>query len=111
MGFDTEGGRGERAILDERRNDSKPLITPGGDRVVFTNRPDLDISIVNWDRSSLRRLADGFGVAVWTDPATGVEWLYAARDPEEEGRESAHRPVPGRPAGERRARVRQDAGR
>ena len=82
MGYDTEDGRGERALLGERRNYTKPLITPRGDRIIFTDRQALDLYVVNWDGTGLRRLADGFGLEVWQDRASGVEWVYAARGPE-----------------------------
>ncbi len=62
MGFDTEDGRGERVILGERGNYTKPLITPGGDRIVFTRRQSQDIFIVDWEGSEPRHLADGFAL-------------------------------------------------
>jgi hypothetical protein len=85
MGLDSEDGRGERPILAERRNYTKPLITPAGDRIVFTDRPSLQIHVVNWDGTGLKPLAPGFGVAVWRDPVSGVDWMYAARDLKKEG--------------------------
>ena len=36
MGLDTEDGKGERAIVAERGNYTKPLITPSGARVVYS---------------------------------------------------------------------------
>ena len=80
MGFDNADGRGERSILGTVSNYAKPLITPGGDRVVFSNRQDQSIHIVDWEGTGLRRLADGFALEVWQDPATGVEWVYSGLD-------------------------------
>ncbi len=83
MGFDTDEGRGERAILSARRSYVKPMLTPRGDRIVFSSRPDPgppEIFIVGWDGSGSRRLAPGFALAVWQDPASGREWVYAGRD-------------------------------
>lgn len=83
MGFDTDDGRGERVILGERRNYAKPLLTSRGDRIVVSSRsaPDRpEILLVNWDGSGLRRLAAGFALAVWRDPADGREWVYGGRD-------------------------------
>lgn len=84
MGFDTDAGRGERVILGERRSYVKPLITPRGDRIVFSSRPTLpqgpEIFVVAWDGSGLRRLAKGFALAVWQDPADGREWVYVGTD-------------------------------
>ena len=80
MGFDNGDGRGERSILGTVSNYAKPLITPSGDRVVFSNRQDQSIYIVDWEGIGLRRLTDGFALEVWQDPATGVEWVYSGLD-------------------------------
>ncbi len=80
MGFDNGDGRGERSILGTISNYAKPLITPGGDRVVFSNRQDQSIYVVDWEGTGLRRLTDGFALEVWQDPATGVEWVYSGLD-------------------------------
>lgn len=79
-GFDTDDRKGERTILGRPQNYAKPLLTPRGNRVVFSSRRELHISIVNWDGSNLTRLAPGYALAVWTDPADGAEWIYAGRD-------------------------------
>ena len=78
-GLDTDDGRGERAILGTRGSYVKPLMTRTGDRIVFSTRPDPgppEIFVVNWDGSGLARLAAGFALDVWRDPATGREWVY-----------------------------------
>jgi hypothetical protein len=75
MGLDTGDGKGERAILGTG-NYTKPLITPRGDRVVYTNRTQRKIYVVNWDGSGLRELSGGFGLAVWRDPRDDREWIY-----------------------------------
>ena len=83
MGFDSDDGRGERAILERRGSYVKPMITPRGDRIVYSTRPDPgppEVFIVNWDGTSLRKLADGFGMALWADPASGREWVYIGVD-------------------------------
>ena len=80
-GFDSDDGEGEREILTDVANYSKPLITPGGDRVVFSDRHRGKVFIVSWDGTDLRELAAGFALAVWADPRDGVEWLYLGVDP------------------------------
>lgn len=76
MGLDTDDGRGERAILSRLWNYHKPLLTPSGDRVVFSNFRSRQAFVVNWDGTGLRKVADGVAAEVWKDPATGTEWLY-----------------------------------
>ena len=75
MGLDTADVNGERPILGVG-NYTKPLITPRGDRVVYTDRIRKKIYVVNWDGSGRRELFVGFGLAVWRDPANGREWVY-----------------------------------
>jgi|GEM_PF-2874694 len=76
MGLDTGDGRGERVILGTVKNYAKPLITPSGNRVVFSDRTRKSIYVVNWDGSGLREVRAGFGLAVWRDPRDGREWIY-----------------------------------
>jgi hypothetical protein len=76
MGVDTGDGQGERAISGTAGNYAKPLITPRGDRVVFTDRLRKKVYVVNWDGSGLQELFGGFGLAVWRDPFDGREWIY-----------------------------------
>ena len=84
MAFDTDDSRGERIVLAERNSYVKPLITPKGDRVVFSRRPTrpqgAEVLVVNWDGSGLRSLGKGFGFAVWQNPADGREWVYVGTD-------------------------------
>ena len=76
LGLDTGDGRGERVILGTLGNYSKPLITPRGDRVVYSDRIRKKVYVVNWDGSGLRELFGGFGLALWRDPRDGREWIY-----------------------------------
>ncbi|NLB59670.1 MAG: LamG domain-containing protein [Lentisphaerae bacterium] len=79
MAFDSEDGRGERALLPTLGNYSRPLITPRGERVIFSDRRVNKIYIVNWDGSKLKFLSDGYAAGVWCDPASGVEWVYSGQ--------------------------------
>lgn len=76
MGFDTADGRGERRILPEITNYSKPLLTPRGDRVVFSSTETDKVHVVNWDGTGRRDLVGGMALDVWRDPQTGQEWAY-----------------------------------
>ncbi|MCL2669803.1 MAG: hypothetical protein FWE89_03870 [Syntrophaceae bacterium] len=85
MGMDTADGNGERAILGSLGNYVKPLITPRGDRVVYSDWLQKKIFVVNWDGSGRRVLSDGFGLALWQDPGDGREWLYYGHEEMMEG--------------------------
>ncbi len=80
MGFDSDDGRGERAILDEPSNYARPLIMPRGDRVVFSDRRARRIMLVHWDGTGLRAIRPGLALAVWAD-ADGREWVYYGEEP------------------------------
>jgi Tol biopolymer transport system component len=83
MGFDSEDGKGERVILSERRSRTMPRLTPRGNRIVFSSRivpGPPEIFVVNWDGTGLRKLADGFAMALWRNPADGSDWVYAGTE-------------------------------
>ena len=83
MGLDTQDGRGERTILPERRSYVKPMITPRGNRIIFSSRVEPgppETFIVNFDGSGLRKLAPGFALAVWENPVDESEWVYIGTD-------------------------------
>ena len=83
MGLDTQDGRGERTILPERRSYVKPMITPRGNRIIFSSRVEPgppETFIVNFDGSGFRKLAPGFALAVWENPVDESEWVYVGTD-------------------------------
>jgi hypothetical protein len=87
MGLDTEDGRGERVILGDRQSYVKPLLTPRGDRILFSTSAVLEggphVFIVNWDGSGRKQLASGFALAVWENPLDGGDWVYVGTDNQE----------------------------
>jgi hypothetical protein len=83
MGFDSDDGKGERVILGQRRSYVKPRLTARANRIVFSSRilpGPPEIFVVNWDGTGLRKLADGFAMAVWQNPLDGSEWVYAGNE-------------------------------
>ena len=83
LGLDTEDGRGERVIVGKPGKFTKPRLTSKADRIVFSTRivpGPPEIFIVNWDGSGLRKLADGFAMALWRNPADGSDWVYAGTE-------------------------------
>jgi hypothetical protein len=83
MGLDSADGR-ERTILPERGSYMKPMITPDGQRIVFSRGHAApggpEIFVVNWDGSGLTSLGKGFAVSLWENPADSTPWVYAGRD-------------------------------
>lgn len=91
-GIDTADGLGERPILAEKGNYSRPLISPDGKTILYTRkiiRPhghkhlfDLTIFRTDWKGTSPMKLAEGYAVDMWRDPQTARDWVIAVRDPE-----------------------------
>jgi hypothetical protein len=81
MGIDTDDARGVREILAGPLSCRKPLLTPDGQRVVFTDVPRGRVVVVDWDGTNRRYVANGFATDVRTDPATGRTWVYAITGP------------------------------
>lgn len=88
MGFDTDDGKGERAILPNIGWYAKPVITADGNRVVFADLADHSVKVVNFDGTGLRLIVKNeesykfnekafTDNSVWTDPKSGVTWVYA----------------------------------
>jgi len=83
MALDTDDGKGERVVLGERRSYVKPRLTSRADRIVFSSRilpGPPEIFVVNWDGTGFRKLADGFAMTLWRNPADGSDWVYAGTD-------------------------------
>ena len=86
VGFDSKED-GYEIIREELANYAKPLITPDGEHVLYSDKgavyakevPDFHpvIHIVNWDGENDRVLLPGFCVDVSIDPQTKVTWVYA----------------------------------
>jgi hypothetical protein len=76
MGLDTADRAGERAILPTVGSYVRPLITPKGDRVVYSDRIRKKVVVVNWNGTGLREIVSGFALAVWMDQRDGREWVY-----------------------------------
>ncbi len=77
MGLDTDDGRGERRILERLANYTKPMLTPDGRQIIFSNRQEQKIYAVGFDGSGLRALAPGIALAVARDALTETDWIYA----------------------------------
>ncbi len=80
MAHDSRDGRGERVVLNETASYAKPLIAPDGESIVFSIRRQNAVYAIDWDGTGLRRIADGFGLDVWADPADGRQWVYVGVD-------------------------------
>ena len=78
MGLDTGDGKGERAILGAVGNYAKPLITPRGDRVVYSDRIRKKVIRGELGRFGVARAVWGFwfGALAGSPGWTGVDLLW-----------------------------------
>ncbi len=80
MSFDTERG-GERVLLTGPRSVRKPLLSPDGAWVVFTDYVRGRVVAVPFDGGEPRDLGEGYAADVWADPADGSLWVVVIRGP------------------------------
>ncbi|MCP4847757.1 MAG: hypothetical protein GY899_07420 [Verrucomicrobiaceae bacterium] len=91
MGLDSMDSRGERAILDKVGSYARPLFTPDGGRVVFSNKGITKSEngirsynprcfVVNFDGTGLVELGEGYAEAIWRDPSSGELWVFVSTE-------------------------------
>ena len=84
--FDSQAG-GYRRLTKKSGNYSRPIITPDGQHVLYTDNPQTKngqpvawnprIHAVAWGGGEHRELRSGFCVDSLVDPATNKIWIYA----------------------------------
>lgn len=78
MGLDSDDRQGIRQLSSAKRNFFRPLISSDGSKVIFTDRAaGPHIFSIPWGEETITDLGEGVAVAVWKDPASEVEWIYA----------------------------------
>lgn len=77
MALDSAEYGGPRPLLNRQGSYWKPMLTPRGDRVVYTDFPRATMYVVSWQGSVMRELGRGFALHVAQDPVTAEEWVYA----------------------------------
>lgn len=76
MGVDSDDGKGDHPIVSRTGSYTCPVITPNGDRVIYTDNTAHCVNIVDWDGRNHRTLLKrAYALCVWKDPATGIEWV------------------------------------
>lgn len=89
MGYDSRDGRGERRILELPGNYSRPLLSTDGEHIYYTDKQvsrdekiksfDPLIYRTDWKGSPPMPMGRGYACDIWTDPKTGIEWIYAVK--------------------------------
>lgn len=89
-GHDSDKGPRRLPLAPVVKNPARPLFTPDGTAVVFSDKQVTEKSgmrnfepkmyRIPWDGASPRTpelIGDGFAVALWRDPGTKQDWVYA----------------------------------
>jgi hypothetical protein len=88
-GIDTRDGLGVRDLVKKKGNHARPLLSADGSVILYTDK-NIErgegstksyrpvIYRLGWEGGEPERLAEGYAVDTWVDPATGIEWVYAA---------------------------------
>ena len=90
LGFDSRDGLGVRQLLPKTANYARPLLSPDGRTVVFSDKNIVRdkrgrkkyspvVHAVEFGGTEIRELARGYASDIWRDPATGIDWVYAVR--------------------------------
>lgn len=80
MALDTESGR-ERALIQGPASIRKPLLSPDGRTVVFTDFVRGRVCCVPFAGGTVVDLAPGHAADVWAEPGTSRLWVYAVKGP------------------------------
>ncbi len=82
MGFDSTDGRGVRVLHEGRPNYNKPLLSPDGQTIVFTDLSDGVGRLMRmpWGGTDPIPMGAGLALDVWKAP-DGSIWVYAGDGP------------------------------
>ena len=82
MGYDSRDGEGVRVLHEGAPNYNKPLLSPDGRTVVYTDLSDGvgRLKRIPWRGGDPEDLGEGLALDVWKDPE-GTVWVYAGEGP------------------------------
>lgn len=78
LGLDSRDGRGERPLRPGTSGYAKPLLTPDGASVVWSDHSTGKVLVVDWETGQSRELCPGFALDTWADPVTSLQWVCVA---------------------------------
>jgi Concanavalin A-like lectin/glucanases superfamily len=66
-GFDSKDGKGERLLVKGVGSYFKPIFTPDGKHVIYSDRRARKMFLLNWETGKVEDLGSGVAVAIWQD--------------------------------------------
>ncbi|MFT5697424.1 MAG: hypothetical protein ACI8ZB_000272 [Desulforhopalus sp.] len=81
-GYDSKDGKGERPLVKQVGNYFKPIFTPDGQYVIYSDRKAREMFLLNWETGDIQKLGSGVAVAVWQDTKASfflrkkTVWVY-----------------------------------
>lgn len=81
-GLDSRDGKGERLLVKGVGNYFKPIFTPDGQQVIYSDRRARQMFALDWESGEIEKLGSGVAVAVWrdTEPSLFLRrktvWIY-----------------------------------
>ncbi len=98
-GYDSKDGKGERPLLSKIGNYFRPIITPDGQQVLFSNRLTRKMYLLDWQSGNVKDLGEGVAVAIWKDPKRRgllqqkATWVYCFSGPQPENEYGTSQPL------------------
>lgn len=78
MAFDSRDAAGERTLSDSAGYYCKPLLSPDGNEVIYSDHRTRQVFVVPFGGGEPRLLAAGFALDVWQEPDRETVWVYVA---------------------------------
>jgi len=66
-GFDSKDGKGERLLVEGVGSYFKPIFTPDGKKVIYSDRRARKMFLLDWETGKVEDLGSGVAVAIWQD--------------------------------------------
>ncbi len=76
MAYDSRDGGGERVLLDSAGYYCKPLLSPDGSQIIYSDHRARQVFVVPFNGGEPRLLAAGFALDVWQEPGGENVWVY-----------------------------------
>ena len=98
-GFDSKDGKGERLLVKGVGSYFKPIFTPDGKHVIYSDRRARKMFLLDWETGKTKELGSGVAVAIWEDPEPSLLlrrktlWVYCFSGMQPENKYGTSQPL------------------